>query len=37
VVGIDELGLIPSELLSALDIVFRYIRTSNMPFGGDND
>jgi hypothetical protein len=34
VVGIDELGPIPSELLSALDIVFRYIRTSNMPFGG---
>lgn len=31
---IEEIGLISSEFLSALDVILRYIRGSNVPFGG---
>jgi hypothetical protein len=31
---LDETGNVPAELLSVMDIVLRYIRNSNKPFGG---
>jgi len=31
---LDETGNIPAEILSVMDIVLRYIRNSNKPFGG---
>ena len=31
---VDEFGVIPAHLLSVIDIVMRYIRSSNKPFGG---
>jgi len=34
VIGLDEMGTVPLELLSALCTVFRYIRGNNRPFGG---
>jgi hypothetical protein len=34
ILSIDEMGLIPSELLSAMCIVLRYTRGSERPFGG---
>jgi hypothetical protein len=34
VIGLDEMGTVPAELLSALCTVFRYIRGNNRPFGG---
>jgi len=34
VLGLDEAGAVACELLSSMDIVLRYIRGSNMPYGG---
>ena len=31
---IDEFGVIPAHILSVIDIIMRYIRSSNKPFGG---
>ena len=34
VLGLDEAGAVPCEVLSAMCTVLRYIRNSNRPFGG---